>query len=224
MSVAAVVPAAGSGSRLGGGRPKALRMLGGQTLVERAVASLRAGGAGAVVVAAPGPFVAEVRALLPGVEVVTGGATREQSVRAALAALAEDVDVVLVHDAARALAPPSLVARVVAAVRDGAGAVVPLLAMADTIRQVDESGHVVGTVDRARLRAVQTPQGFRRRLLDAAYAAVAAADSTDDASLVERLGHEVQAVEGDPAAFKVTTPFDLRVAAALLRSEGGPDV
>jgi 2-C-methyl-D-erythritol 4-phosphate cytidylyltransferase len=124
-------------------------------------------------------------------------------------------DVVLVHDAARPFAPPSMIARVEAAVRGGALAVVPGLAVADTIKAVDGSGIVTGTPDRMTLRAVQTPQGFARDLLERAHAAGAAAilaggaPATDDAALVEALGEPVLVVKGDPAAAKITTPNDL---------------
>jgi len=121
---------------------------------------------------------------------------------------------VLVHDAARCLTPVAVFDRVVAAVAAGAVAVVPGTVVVDTIKQVDESGFVVGTPDRAALRAVQTPQGFRRDVLKRAHAVSSAA--TDDAGLVERLGERVLVVEGDPRALKVTTPADLETAARLL--------
>lgn len=123
----------------------------------------------------------------------------------------------LVHDAARPLAPVSLVDSVAAAVRAGAEAVVPGLPVADTIKAVDEHGTVVATVDRGSLRAVQTPQGFRRRLLAEAHAAGDPdAPATDDAGLVEALGGTVLVVPGDEEAFKVTRPLDLVLAEAVL--------
>jgi 2-C-methyl-D-erythritol 4-phosphate cytidylyltransferase len=153
----------------------------------------------------------------PALTVVAGGPTRQASVRRGLAALSESVDVVLVHDAARCLAPPSLVAAVAAAVRDGAVAVVPGVPVADTIRSLDGQ-----RVDRSRLRAVQTPQGFARTVLERAHAlAAGSADdetlaATDDAGLVEALGEPVLVVPGAPEAFKITTPLDLLLAAAVL--------
>lgn len=170
--------------------------------------------------------------------IVPGGATRQQSVALALAAVPADYDVVLVHDAARALTPPSTIAGVVDAVRAGADAVIPVLPVADTIKSVrprTETAEVAGgsadgsaahaahpahdtvehTVDRSGLRAVQTPQGFRRSLLERAHAA-AGHDATDDAGLVEALGRPVTMIPGHVEAFKVTTPFDLVLAEAVL--------
>lgn len=227
---AAVVPAAGRGERLGPGAPKALRLLGGVPLLVHAVRALAtARSIDLVVVAAPEDGVEDVRALLAehglvdsgpgraGTQVVAGGGTRQDSVARALLALPPDVDVVLVHDAARPLAPVSLVDSVAAAVRAGAEAVVPGLPVADTIKAVDEHGTVVETVDRGSLRAVQTPQGFRRRLLAEAHAAGDPdAPATDDAGLVEALGGTVLVVPGDEEAFKVTRPLDLVLAEAVL--------
>lgn len=219
MSVGALVPAAGRGERLGGAGPKALQPLAGEPLLVHAVRGLRACAAvGPVVVAAPAAEVEAVRALLApyAVLVVAGGAQRQDSVRAALAALPPEVDLVLVHDAARALTPPDMVDRVVTALRAGAEAVVPVLPVTDTLKRV--AGQVVtGTVDRADLAAAQTPQGFRRALLAQAHAAGDAA-ATDDAALLERLGRTVTAVPGAPEAFKVTRPLDLLLAEAVLRA------
>ena len=135
----------------------------------------------------------------------------------ALAALAGDPEFVLVHDAARALTPPALVARVVDALRAGNGAVVPALPLSDTIKAVDANGVVLGTPERAGLRAVQTPQGFATDVLLRAYRRAGTADFTDDASLVEHLGGQVQVVDGDPLAFKITTQLDLLLAQAIVR-------
>jgi 2-C-methyl-D-erythritol 4-phosphate cytidylyltransferase len=148
------------------------------------------------------------------VTVVPGGAERGDSVAAGLRVLGGGVDIVLVHDAARCLTPVDVFDRVVAAVAAGAVAVVPGTAVIDTIKQVDGDGFVVGTPDRSGLRAVQTPQGFRRDVLERAHAV--SSDATDDAGLVERLGERVLVVEGDPRALKVTTPSDLEAAARLL--------
>jgi 2-C-methyl-D-erythritol 4-phosphate cytidylyltransferase len=146
--------------------------------------------------------------------VVSGGADRRQSVAHALAALPPDVDTVLVHDAARSLTPPEVFAAVAAALADGAAAVVPALPVADTVKQV-EHGVVVGTPDRDTLRAVQTPQGFRRDVLERAHQA-ATGTVTDDAGLVERLGYQVHVVVGHEEAFKITRPLDLVLAEAIL--------
>ncbi len=222
MTVAALVPAAGRGERLGPGVPKALRQIGGVPLLVHAVRALAsARSVDLVLVAAPPDDVAEVRTLLAGHEVpaeilvVPGGATRQESVALALRALPAEVDVVLVHDAARPLVPVELVDRVTAAVRTGADAVVPGLPVVDTVKQVDTAGRVVQTLDRTVLRAVQTPQGFRRAVLERAHA-VATDDTTDDAGLVERAGGTVLVVAGEEEAFKVTRPLDLVLAEAVL--------
>ncbi|BCB80304.1 hypothetical protein Pflav_067140 [Phytohabitans flavus] len=190
--VAVLVPAAGAGVRLGGGGPKALRHLGGEPMLVHAVRRVAAApSVSAIVVAAPPSEVDAVRSLLAPlapVIVVAGGAERQESVAAALAAVPEGPDIILVHDAARALAPPSLVESVAAAVRAGSAAVIPVLPVVDTVKEVGADEVVLGTVDRSALRAVQTPQGFRRSVLAAAHAS--AADSlTDDAGLVEKQGY-----------------------------------
>ena len=220
MTVGVVVPAAGAGTRLGPGLPKALRLLAGEPLLVHAVRRLRAcPRVGPVVVAAPEDSVGDVQVLLGpyGVTVVAGGAERQDSVAAGLRALPDECDLVLVHDAARALVPVAVVEAVVAALVAGAQAVVPVLPVADTVKRVDASGAVVETVPREDLRVVQTPQGFRRAVLERAHAG--AVPVTDDATLVERLGVTVQTVPGAPEAMKVTTPFDLLVAEAVLAHE-----
>jgi len=223
VTVAAIVPAAGRGTRLGPGPPKALRDLAGVPMLVYAARALAAARlVDRVVVAAPPDEVAAVSTLLASavpadVLVVAGGATRRESVARALAALGPDVDVILVHDAARPLAPPDLADRVAAAVQAGADAVVPGLPVADTIKRVGVDGVVVQTLDRAALRAVQTPQGFARRVLAQAHAEGAGVDTaTDDAELVERLGWPVRVVTGSEEAFKVTRPLDLVLAEAIL--------
>ncbi|MER7273574.1 2-C-methyl-D-erythritol 4-phosphate cytidylyltransferase [Dactylosporangium sp. NPDC000244] len=217
--VAVLVPAAGMGVRLGPGGPKALRLLGGEPLLVHAVRRLAlAPSVGCIVVAAPADavsFVAELLEPVAPVTVVPGGATRQASVAAALAAVPDGFDIVLVHDAARALTPPELVESVAAAVRGGHGAVIPVLPVVDTIKQVSDSGSVVATVDRSSLRAVQTPQGFRREVLEKAHSA-AIDEHTDDAGMAERIGEPVHTVPGSEAALKITRPFDLAVASLLL--------
>lgn len=219
MTVAVVVPAAGAGTRLGPGAPKALRVLAGEPLLVRAVRRLLdCPSVAHVVVAAPPAQVDEVAALVPAARVVAGGAERQDSVAAALAALPDDVDLVLVHDAARVHVPVEVVEAVVAALRAGAPAVVPVVAVSDTVKEVDDAGSVLRTLPRAALRAAQTPQGFRREVLEAAHRCAGAA-LTDDAGLVEALGVPVVTVPGSPYAFKVTTPVDLLLAEALLAGE-----
>lgn len=222
--VLAIVPAAGSGLRLGAGTPKAFVELRGVPMVLRAVDGLLGSGVvDRVVVAVPAEQLAAASALFPGrpVTVVPGGADRTASVAAGLRELGSDVDVVLVHDAARPLTPPEVVRRVVGAVRSGLPAVIPVLPVTDTIKQLDATGVVTATVDRSALRAVQTPQGFRTADLVRAYDGVTDA-RTDDAGLVEALGDPVHTVPGDPVGFKITTAWDLRIAEMLLAGAGVP--
>jgi 2-C-methyl-D-erythritol 4-phosphate cytidylyltransferase len=224
--VGVIIPAAGSGLRLGGGTPKALRLLHGRSLLDRALITMAAHPAVAeIIVAVPADQVQAVAAALPSsrpeVRVVAGGAHRQASVAAALRELSGDCDIVLVHDAARPLVPAAMVARVVDAVAEGAPAVVPGLPVPDTIKRIDVNGLVVETPPRDALRAVQTPQGFRRAVLVAAHAGADGDAATDDAALVEHLGYPVLVVPGDPAAAKITVPEDLERAAAVLAEQEG---
>ncbi|WP_327683929.1 2-C-methyl-D-erythritol 4-phosphate cytidylyltransferase [Kitasatospora sp. NBC_00458] len=239
---AAVVPAAGRGERLGPGAPKALRDLGGVPLLVHAVRALiRSRAVGLVVVAAPADGVAEVAALLDGhglegkdIRVVAGGETRQESVRLGLAAIPPEVGIVLVHDAARPLVPVEVVDAVAAAVRAGAEAVVPAVPLADTVKRVEPTRGgpepVLDTPDRSTLRAVQTPQGFRRETLDEVHAKALTEEAggalppvTDDAGLVERFGGRVVVVPGHEEAFKVTRPLDLVLAEAVLARRRASD-
>ncbi|MFI9065346.1 2-C-methyl-D-erythritol 4-phosphate cytidylyltransferase [Streptomyces sp. NPDC053429] len=247
---AAVIPAAGRGVRLGPGAPKALRAIGGTPMLIHAVRAMaRSRAVSLVVVVAPSDGAPEVRRLLDEhplperteVLVVPGRETRQGSVRAGLEALPADVTSVLVHDAARPLVPVETVDAVVEAVRDGAPAVVPALALADTVKEVEpgkpgEPEPVVATPERTRLRAVQTPQGFDLATLRRAHekfavtAGGSAADpgaegegATDDAGMVERLGVTVVAVPGHEEAFKVTRPLDLVLAEAVLARRRATD-
>ena len=229
MHAVAILTAAGSGSRLGSPGPKALALLAGEPLVVHAARALSGSGVvERIVVTAPPGAEADVEHALAAaelgvrVEVVTGGASRQASVAAGLARLA-DVEgdrVVLVHDAARPLVPVAVVRRVAAAVTAGRTAVIPGLPVPDTVKQVADDT-VVATLDRGRLLAVQTPQGFTLDVLRSAHAAGAhlgAAEetaATDDAALVEALGVPVWVVAGDADALKITTPRDLRVAGSL---------
>ncbi|MCU1678997.1 MAG: 2-C-methyl-D-erythritol 4-phosphate cytidylyltransferase [Frankiales bacterium] len=236
--VAVVVAAAGNGERLGAGIPKALVAIGGVPMLIRAVEAMAAAGdVDLVVVAAPGADLDDVVALLQPVHgklaaggvmlsIVAGGATRQASVQRALDAIGDAADIVLVHDAARALAPTELADAVIAAVRAGSDAVVPGLPIADTVKSVDADEHVTGTPDRSALRAVQTPQGFRRATLAAAHAhaqpATGGFAATDDAGLVERLGGRVVVIPGSPDAFKITGPSDLAFAEVVLATRAAP--
>lgn len=218
----AVVVAAGRGERLGEAVPKAFVEVAGRTLLERSLDALRSAGVPHLVAVVPAGFVDGCR-VGDDVAVVAGGATRQESVAAGLAALPPQVRTVLVHDAARALVPTEVVRRVVAALRSGQRAVVPGLAVADTLRDLER-----GPVDRRGVVAVQTPQGFARDDLERAHAEASGADATDDAGLVEALGVPVHVVTGHPEAFKVTRPLDLLLAEAVVRARaeagavGGP--
>ncbi|MBX6390463.1 MAG: 2-C-methyl-D-erythritol 4-phosphate cytidylyltransferase [Frankia sp.] len=218
--VGVVVPAAGRGERLGGGVPKALRQLAGRPMLVHTVAALTAAELVSQIVVAAPPTLVEVvgRLLGPDVKVLPGGAERVDSVRGALRVLDDDIRVVLVHDAARPLTPPSLVDAVASAVLAGAPAVIPVLPLADTVKEIDADGMVVRTPPRDGLRAVQTPQGFRREVIEAAYARHEddGVPVTDDAGLAERLGVPVTTVPGADEAFKVTRPADLVFAEAML--------
>jgi len=220
--VAALVPAAGKGERLGPGAPKAIREIAGTPMLVYAVKALASSPVvDVVVVAAPSDYREDVGSLLQPQEfsaevfVVAGGESRSESVARALIALPDDVDVVLVHDAARPLVPPEVITNVVAAVRDGHAAVVPVVPLVDTIRTVSGDASLGATVSRDSLRAVQTPQGFTRDVLQRAHAEVDA-PVTDDAGMVERLGIAVHAVDGHEDAFKVTRPLDVVLAEALI--------
>ena len=218
MSVGVLVPAAGLGVRLGPSPPKALRLLAGEPILVHAVRGLReVPEVGPVVVAVPEDQVESTGVLLASydVGVVAGGADRVESVRRALAALPPGVELVLVHDAARCLAPPVVFSVVVAALRAGAAAAVPVLPLNDTVKRVD-GDRVRATVPRADLRTAQTPQGFRREVLEQAHAQDGHLH-TDDAGLVEALGAVVVTVPGHEEAFKVTRPLDLLLAEAVLR-------
>lgn len=230
---AAVIPAAGRGVRLGPGAPKALRTLSGTPMLIHAVRAMAASRAvSLVVVVAPPDGAPAVKNLLDAhalpertdYVVVPGGETRQESVRLGLEALPADVATVLVHDAARPLVPVDTVDAVIEAVHGGAPAVVPAVPLADTVKEVEPSAApgapepVLSTPVRARLRAVQTPQGFDRDTLVRAHATAAfgGEGATDDAGMVESLGEPVVVVPGHEEAFKVTRPLDLVLAEAVL--------
>ncbi len=214
---AALIVAAGSGERLGAGRPKALIELAGRPMLQWSIDALRAvAGIERIVVALPSGAAAPA-----GVIGVAGGAVRSDSVRRALA-LAGEEQIVLVHDAARPLLTAALASAVIDALRADthAQAAVAAVPVTDTIKRVEGGGEVRETLDRAALWAVQTPQVFRRAALEHALSAEAdeLAGATDDASLIERGGGRVIVVASSDENLKVTTPLDLRVADMLLRA------
>jgi 2-C-methyl-D-erythritol 4-phosphate cytidylyltransferase / 2-C-methyl-D-erythritol 2,4-cyclodiphosphate synthase len=210
--LAVVLVAGGLGLRLGAGKPKALVEFAGQTILEHSlVGASRARGLKQIIVAAPAEHLVEVSQLVAGsvgdidFTVVAGGATRQQSIANALEFV--DAEIVLVHDAARALAPVSLFDRVADSVRETGVGTVPVLEVVDTIKRV-EGDLVRETVDRSTLRRAQTPQGFAASALIAAYSQ-ATEDFTDDAALMQSVGAPIRFVEGDQEAYKITTPADL---------------
>ena len=223
--VGVVVVAAGSGTRLGADRPKAFVELAGQTLLEHSLDAVLGAGASALAVVVPADLLDEARGIVEPLtgcgcataEVVAGGAERTDSVRAGLAAIPPDCGIILVHDAARCLTPAAVFARVIDAVREGAAGAVPAIPVVDTVKTVDARGVITGTPDRAALRAIQTPQGFRADVLRDAYDRGAMA--TDDAALVEAAGHDVIVVPGDKLAFKITTAEDLERAERVIAAE-----
>ncbi|HVT77092.1 MAG TPA: IspD/TarI family cytidylyltransferase [Acidimicrobiales bacterium] len=212
MSVWTIVCAGGAGHRFGS--VKQYAALGEQRLIDHAVANAAAA-SDFVVVGAPADDVDGLRWAFAStkIKVIAGGVLRSDTVRCALAVIPTMAEVIVVHDAARPLAPPALFDSVVAAVRAGADAAVPGLVPPDTVKRV-AGDVVVETLDRSELVLVQTPQAFRAEVLRAAH--VGDPDATDDAALVERAGGKVVVVPGSPAAHKVTTPDDLAALAQRL--------
>ena len=217
-----IVVAGGSGRRFG--EMKQFSLLGGRPVLEWAVAACRPCSAGVVLVvpAAPGaPGAPDGHDPHGADAVVTGGATRAESVRCGLAAVPAEADVIVVHDAARPLASAALFDAVIDGVDSGgADGAVPGIPPSDTIKAVDESGRVTSTLDRATLVAVQTPQAFRADVLRRAHEH-APRSATDDAMLVEALGGTVQVVPGEPGNLKITGPGDLEAAERLLAAWEG---
>lgn len=251
-----VLVAAGRGERLGAGRPKAFVELGGRTLIEHCLATVSAlAGGGHLVVVVPAALAPDTLDIVAAVShsgsawdvsVTPGGRERHESVRFGIDALPGHVDVVLVHDAARPLAPAALFERVAAEVRRTGDAVIPALPVADTLKRVGPDGVVHETVDRSPLVAVQTPQGFPRLGLAAAHdrlgsgenspgglgsggfnpggRGTASSGPTDDAEVVQRAGGTVRTVAGDMFAHKLTTPGDLALLEALLSAQSGDTI
>ena len=197
-----IVVAGGSGARFGG--PKQYEVLGDRRIIDHSVETARHCGDGVVIVVPAADCDREGG--------VAGGATRSESVRAGLAMVPDDATIVCVHDAARPFATPALFAAVIAAVHQGADAAIPGVAVADTIKLVDDNGVVINTPRRDRVMAVQTPQAFRAEVLRAAH--TSAGEATDDAALVEARGGHVVVVAGDVRNRKITHPDDLTWARA----------
>jgi 2-C-methyl-D-erythritol 4-phosphate cytidylyltransferase / 2-C-methyl-D-erythritol 2,4-cyclodiphosphate synthase len=225
--LALVVVAAGQGQRLGAGIPKAFVDLVGRPLLTHAIESIIAlPDLAQLILAVPESHLVEAAEIgssliaeLPiDFEVVLGGETRQASIANALAELSDQAEVVLVHDAARALAPTSLFSSVAKTVRETKTSALPVMRVVDTIKRIDGET-ILETVDREVLRSAQTPQGFISAQLRKAYAETET-EYTDDAALMQAAGHQIVAVPGDERAFKITTPADL--AAAELRFSGKP--
>jgi 2-C-methyl-D-erythritol 4-phosphate cytidylyltransferase len=221
VRAAAILLAAGAGKRIGATRPKAFLPIGERPMLSVAAAAAAASPRiGALVVAAPPGYEDEARSSVEGLmvptTVLTGGRTRQASVRAALSALAPDAEIVVVHDAARPFAPPDLFTEVIRAVEAGADGAIPVVPVTDTVKRLDGI-RVVDTIDRAELANAQTPQAFRvLALREAHQRAVAEGEAvTDDAALLERT-ETVVAVVGDPRNFKITTLLDLARAEARI--------
>ena len=231
--VIALIAAAGQGTRLGAEVPKAYVELRGRTLLERSLRALLASGVVDEVIVLVSPDMEAEAARIIGridtvgatdaasaapIRLVHGGSERADSVWAGLQAIPDEDAVVLIHDAARALTPPAMVRDVAKRVLEGAPAAVPVVPVADTIKEV-AADSVLSTPDRSRLRAVQTPQAFRLSALRQAnldyWAQQPEFTATDDASLMEWHGERVATVPGDTLAFKITTPIDLTLAHAL---------
>ena len=212
MAVWTIVVAAGSGSRFGSAKQFAL--VNERRVVDHAVEVARRCSDGVVVVLPADMNLVAVDADIS----VIGDDTRCGSVRAGLAALPPEATVVLVHDAARPCASDALYQRVKDAIAGGADAVIPVVPVGDTLKQVlwhsDDEGVVAATVDRDSLAAVQTPQAFRREVLERAHAS--GGEASDDAGLVEAVGCKVSVVAGEASNLKITSPDDLKIARTLL--------
>lgn len=231
--VGAIVVAAGASSRIGDEIPKQLQLVGLEPMLVASVESVAGVSEEIVVVAPPGAIEAVKRITLgaghargarfPGtrVAVVPGGARRQDSVRAGLGALSDEIEIVLIHDAARPFAGVELAERVVAAALEH-GAAVPVIEVPDTVKRV-EGGRVVATLDRTVLRVAQTPQGFRRDVIERATQRAEDTDVTDDAQAAELTGCRVAVVTGEPGNVKVTTPFDLDLARMRMNRKLGLD-
>ena len=217
MYVSAIIPAGGLGTRFGVAQPKQFLTLGGVPILERTIAGLRRGYPFAeVVVALPAELCANRPAYLTDVIVVEGGARRQDSVARAFLAVSSRAEVVLIHDAARPLVPPSLVSRTVAAAVEH-GAAIAALQATDTVKRADAARVIQGTLPRQEIFLAQTPQAFRVGVLREALArATAEGEATDEAMLAELAGHRVHVIDGDVRNVKITTPDDLELAERLV--------
>ena len=226
MKTIAIIVAGGSGTRFGAQMPKQFLELGGMPILMRTITAFELALDGTdheLVVTLPADQfslwrdLCKQQAFAVSHRVVNGGETRWHSVKSALDSIGgfDDIDVIAVHDGVRPLITPGLINRVLdAARRDGAA--IPVVSLNDSVRQIE--GDESRALDRSTLRAVQTPQAFDARLLFEAYRQPFAPTFTDDASVVERAGHSVTLVEGDPHNLKITRPMDLALAEYLLKN------
>jgi 2-C-methyl-D-erythritol 4-phosphate cytidylyltransferase/2-C-methyl-D-erythritol 2,4-cyclodiphosphate synthase len=216
--IAAIIAAAGSGERFGAAIPKALIHLGDKTLLEHAIANI-APVVDQIIVTAPSGYESKIKDLVgEEITVVTGGATRSESVKIALAQVNPTSQFVLVHDAARALASTSIAQAVIDSLRAGEVAVIPGVNEVNTLKVIDSNGYVIDSPERTALRHVQTPQGFAISVLQEAHKN--SSDATDDAVLVANAGYKVLVIEGEEQALKITNPSDLAIAATFLGDSG----
>ncbi|WP_404475334.1 2-C-methyl-D-erythritol 4-phosphate cytidylyltransferase [Microbacterium aerolatum] len=226
-TTAIIIVAAGSGTRLGATAPKAFVGIDERSVLRHALDGVFTASPAQVIVVAPAGHEGDAESELLAAagdrsdlgRVVVGGETRQQSVAAGLRALWGDITTVLVHDAARALTPPTQIDAVAEAVTADTG-VIPVLPVIDTIKRVDEE-RIVAAVNRSELAAAQTPQGFPRALLESAYALADDVEYTDDAALFAAAGHPVRHITGSARAFKITTADDLERARQLLADMPG---
>ncbi len=225
MNFAAVVAAAGTGLRMGGGVRKQYLFLGEEPVLARSLnLFLNHPRAGRVIAVIPPGDSGQVMELLKpyckvsSLRLVEGGSSRQESVNRGLAAVPEDAGLVCIHDAARPLASSDLLDALLQAAEQ-TGAAVPVIPPSDTVKAVDGKGQVLATLKRDKLRLVQTPQVFKRCLILEAYrsALQEGLEATDDAALVEHLGRPVAAVNGEPANLKITTSRDLDLAEQFLK-------
>jgi 2-C-methyl-D-erythritol 4-phosphate cytidylyltransferase/2-C-methyl-D-erythritol 2,4-cyclodiphosphate synthase len=218
MAVGVIIVAGGRGERMGGSMPKQLLDVGGRSMLQRSVSAFDTGGlAEAIIVVLPDELVSVAAGVVGATtrpcRYVAGGARRHDSVRRGLAAVPAACDLILIHDAARPFVDREVIARVIAAT-ERTGAAVPAIRARDTVKHVPAGQRLVGTtIPRDEIWLAQTPQGFRRQVLDAAIAQEASrTDITDEAMLAERAGHPVEIVDGDERNVKITTPADLAAA------------
>jgi 2-C-methyl-D-erythritol 4-phosphate cytidylyltransferase/2-C-methyl-D-erythritol 2,4-cyclodiphosphate synthase len=216
--VSAIIAAGGRGARFGGPQPKQLALLAGRPILQHSVSAfLNSSHVHEVVVALPEEVVADPPAYLRGtakpVQVVAGGARRQDSVARGFAAVSPATDVVIIHDAARPLVSDQVIARTIGAAAES-GAAIAALKAHDTLKRAGADGVIVETLPREEVFLAQTPQAFRVAVLRDALAI--GGDATDEATLAERAGHQVRVVDGDPRNLKVTTPEDLAMAEGLM--------